>query len=1593
LPSLIRLCSALFAVIICFGLGSVPAAAEDCSPVRFNVAPTFGTEKTPASVAVADFNEDGAPDLAVANYGAQTFSIFNGDGEGAFLPPRSYPVGIGTVSFGTSPRALAVSDFNGDGNLDLVVVGGLASGWVSIVMGIGAGNFAVGMIVTTGVNGSAVTVGDFNGDGKKDIAVAGGDSRKVSFLLGNGTGSFTLAGSVSMTSDPGAITTGDFNGDGITDVAVTGRYFNWNSSIILGNSAGTFTVHHTFTMHWAPYSIASADFNGDGRADLAITYSWSSPEHGVAILLGDGTGRFGAAHEIFIGYEPLSVVTGDFNADGKTDLAVSVSGANSIAILQGNGAGTFSSPKYYGTAVGPSQLAAGDFNNDGKLDLTSVHPGSDVVSILLGNGAGAFASTTTELKGGGQIASADFNGDGLLDLAATGFSTIGTFLSNGTGGFTHLSSHQVVNYPKSIITQDFNNDGKPDLAVGHEYSTTISILLGDGTGNFSSQASFSLNGGLGVLTGGDFNGDNKADLAILTNNFAGTLGQVAILLGNGTGFFSAPASFAAGGVPNALTAADLNADGRLDLAVNNSYLGTVTVLLNDGGGSFSQTPYSPMRAAPKVDFIMAADLNRDGLPDLITANDEPHTVSILLNNGSGFAAVKTLTFNPGSSPRSVRVGDFNADGNPDLVVSVHNFFSDYHAGNVAVYTGDGAGNFSAPSFFTAGGGARDFVPADFNRDGKLDLAVAGTPITSPNLTVLLNTFAAQPCLTVNDVQVTEGDTGLTSTVFTVSLSAASAETVKVNYFLKDNTAKKDVDFYPVSGRLEFAPGETTRTVIVAVTNDTLDEFDKNFYFVLSNPAHAVIGKSQGLGTILDNDPEPVINIEDVSNTEAAPPGGFGSSILFTATLSAPSAKEVSFKYAFSGGTAILNTDYFPQSFTTITFPAGTTTMKFGVTIAADEDYELDETFFLDLSNPVNATFARTRIQGTIVNDDPPPLLSVDFSNPFANEGNSGTTDFPVFVQLYGASYQTVTVNYSTADNSAVAGSDYLSTSGTLTFNPGETRKQFNVQIIGDTIDEVDKMFTVNLSGATNATISSPQVVVVIRDDDGPNISVNDVSVTEGNTGARNATFTLSLSAISVQSVAVNYTTADGTATGGSDYVRAFARFASVPAGQLSATFNIPIVGDLAIEPDETFNVNLFNATGGTIIDSLGVGTILNDDSAPSSVQFGQLDYQFGEGAGSATLTVTRSGDKSGEVRVKYRTLDDPAAVPCDPQLKRPDGTSYPQGTAYARCDYATSVDSLTFLPGEESKQITIPLIDDAYQEGTETVHVGLFDVVGAVFTDAPSAPSAALHIEDNDPTTGTENPSRSTSFFVRMHYLDFLSREPEPGEPWSGVLNGCGNQFNLDAASPFAACDRLIVSQSFFGSPEFRLKGFYSFIFYRVGLNRRPSYEEIIPDMRSVTGQNGAEVFAKRAQFATDFAARHEFQTQYATLSDIAFVNALLDRYNLQQITTPDPQEPEGDTRVTLTRAQLVARLGATGAQALTRAQVLRAVVESLEVGTAEYNGAFVAMQYYGYLRRTPEESGYQAWLRVINQDPNNIRIMVNGFLNSTEYRIRFGRP
>lgn len=279
-----------------------------------------------------------------------------------------------------------------------------------------------------------------------------------------------------------------------------------------------------------------------------------------------------------------------------------------------------------------------------------------------------------------------------------------------------------------------------------------------------------------------------------------------------------------------------------------------------------------------------------------------------------------------------------------------------------------------------------------------------------------------------------------------------------------------------------------------------------------------------------------------------------------------------------------------------------------------------------------------------------------------------------------------------------------------------------------------------------------------------------------------------------------------------------------------------------------------------------------------------------------------------------------------------------------------------------------------------------------VVTEDPTLPSELFYGDVKvkpvrlRPGTNTRITIDDSDFFVQQQYIDFLNRFPEAqgfGD-WMATMNSCnGDEACLGGVNG----KRVQVSRSFFQSAEFQIKGYYNFRFYKVAFNRLPEYAEIAADMRAVTGTTPAEVYQKKAAYADSFAQRPEFNAAYGSLSNDAFVNTLLGRYNLSSVTTTDPANPDTGSQVSLTASQLVAALnGGT----LSRAKVLRAVVDSTQVLQAEFNNGFVAMQYYGYLRRKPEPKGYQDWLDTIKADPNNLNQMVFGFIYSTEYRNRF---
>jgi hypothetical protein len=363
--------------------------------------------------------------------------------------------------------------------LALLVVAG------SLTVGVGraaAIGFAAHVDYATGVSPRAAAVGDFNGDGFKDLAATNQTSNTVSILLGNGTGGFTATASSPATGGGATpIVVGDFNGDGKQDLAVV-NFFVSTIAVLLGDGHGGFTATASSPATGpSSYALAVGDFNGDGKLDLAVP---SIASNNVTVLLGDGSGGFSAAagSPFATGNAPVSVAVGDFNGDGKQDLATANESVNTLSVLLGNGSGGFSAKTDYATGAYPRSVVVADLNGDGKQDLAVANHDASTVSILLGNGSGGFSATATSPATGSHpysLTTADFNGDGWPDLATANFDadTVSLLLGDGTGGFTAAASPATGTGPFSITTGDFNGDGWPDLTTVNNTANTVSVLL------------------------------------------------------------------------------------------------------------------------------------------------------------------------------------------------------------------------------------------------------------------------------------------------------------------------------------------------------------------------------------------------------------------------------------------------------------------------------------------------------------------------------------------------------------------------------------------------------------------------------------------------------------------------------------------------------------------------------------------------------------------------------------------------------------------------------------------------------------------------------------------------------------------------------------------------------------------------------------------------------------------------------------------------------------------------------------------------------------------------------------------------------------
>ena len=608
--------------------------------------------------------------------------------------------------------------------------------------------------------------------------------------------------------------------------------------------------------------------------------------------------------------------------------------------------------------------------------------------------------------------------------------------------------------------------------------------------------------------------------------------------------------------------------------------------------------------------------------------------------------------------------------------------------------------------FTAGTTSQTFnVSVTGDTTDELNETVVVTLSSPTNATIATGTGTGTitdddgPTVSVNSPSVTEGDSGSTNLTFTVTLSAASVQPVTVAYAdATTGTATSGTDYTAITGgTLTFAAGTTSQTFNVSVTGDTTDEANETVVVTLSSPTNATISTANGTGTITDDD-GPTVSIDSPSVTE----GDSGSTNLtFTATLSAASAQQVTVAYADAGtGTATSGTDYTTITGGTLTFPAGTTSQTFNVAVTGDTTDEANETVVVTLSSPTNATILTATGTGTITNDDG-PTLSID--SPSVTEGDGGSTNLTFTVTLSPASAQQVTVDYTDAGTgTATSGTDYTAiTDATLTFTAGTTSQTFTVAVTGDTTDETNETIVVTLSNSTNATIATGTGTGTITDDDGPTVSVNSPSVTEGDSGSTNLTFTATLSAASVQQVTVDYADATtGTATSGTDYTAITGSTLTFAVGATSQTFNVSVTGDTTDEVDETVVVTLSSPTNATVSSTAGTGTgTITDDDGPTISINSPSVTEGDSGTTNLTFTVSLSAASAQQVTVDYADA----------------GT----GTATAGTDYtAITAGTLTFAAGTTSQTFNMSVTGDTTDEADETVVVTLSSATNATISTA-----------------------------------------------------------------------------------------------------------------------------------------------------------------------------------------------------------------------------------------------------------------------------------
>jgi hypothetical protein len=825
---------------------------------RGNNYSTGGTN--PAQVLVLDINKDTNPDLLIPNNASGTIGVRLGNGDGTFQAVTTFPSG------GANPTAIVKGDFDADDDVDIAVSNDAPTNNLVVFLNNGTGTFvSQSPAYTVGSRPAGLRVLDLNADNKLDLIVGVGEPSRVMVLLGNGNGTFQLQGNFVPGSNVATIAIGDFNFDQIPDIARLSFPNSTKVIILLGNGDGTFRFGLECELGFSSARLESGDVNNDGATDLVIS---DTPQNRVVVVLSDRAPTMSISDRTIVEGDSgttSAVFTVTLSAACCSEVSANFTTQDGTATVADNDYSPVSGVITFAPGV-TSRLVTVTINSDTRFEpdetftVTLSSPVNATIADAEGIGtivnddtppdsrpAVSFLITATYATGGSRPENpvfADLNGDGKLDIAVPNKNsgTIGILIGNGDGTFQAAKTYAATATAFGITVGDLDSDGDRDIVLTHAFGgSSLEIMLNNGSAVFTRVAGYMVGGDPAPVTILDINNDSKPDLLVPQN----ADGTIAVLLGNGNGTFQAQQSFASGGQnPTAIVASDFDSDGDVDLAVANDVPAhNITIFLKNAAGSFvAQNP--PYAVGARPGGITAKDLNNDGKTDLIVGIGAPGKVTVLLGNGNGTFQV-VGNFIAGTDAHNVKVADYNEDGILDIVRLSYPSNT-----KLIVMLGKGDGTFDRPVECELGFSAIRLDSGDINGDGKPDLVISDTDRN--RVLILIN--GALPSISVSDTAVVEKNSGTTTAVFTVTLSAACCNEVKVNYATQDGTATlAGNDYTAANGLLTFAPGELSRQISVTVNSDIVVEPNEIFTVTLSSPVNATLNKATATGTIFNDD--------------------------------------------------------------------------------------------------------------------------------------------------------------------------------------------------------------------------------------------------------------------------------------------------------------------------------------------------------------------------------------------------------------------------------------------------------------------------------------------------------------------------------------------------------------------------------------------------------------------------------------------------------------------------------------------------------------------------------------------------------------------